>query len=43
MRIARIPYWAGFWIAVAAVVVFFDGEPSLKDALVSYLQSEACR
>lgn len=35
--------WFGFWIAIAALFIFFDGEPSLKDGLVNYLQEASCR
>ena len=34
--------WFGFWIAVAAIVIFFDADPSLQETLVSYVAEAAC-
>lgn len=32
--------WGGFWVMVAILSVFFNGEPDLVTALIHYLMSE---
>lgn len=33
--------WAGFWIFLALMFIFFSGEPDLRQALIRYFVKKA--